>query len=64
MAGPDPAIHANTGQVAFAWMPASRAGMTERQVMAGQPCLPPPFAMAIDAFFSYPIFTMTWRTTV
>ena len=28
MAGLDPAIHANTGQVAFAWIPASRAGMT------------------------------------
>jgi hypothetical protein len=26
--GCDPAIHANTTIVAFAWMPASRAGMT------------------------------------
>jgi hypothetical protein len=28
MAGLEPAVHANTGQVEFAWIPAARAGMT------------------------------------
>jgi hypothetical protein len=28
MAGPDPAIHANTPLVAFAWIPGTRPGMT------------------------------------
>jgi hypothetical protein len=28
--GSDPAIHANAAREMFAWMPASRAGMTER----------------------------------
>jgi hypothetical protein len=31
MAGPDPAIHATTGLVAFAWMLGSSPSMTERQ---------------------------------
>jgi hypothetical protein len=31
MAGPDPAIHANTGLAEIAWMAASRADMTERR---------------------------------